>query len=108
MQASLASLSALPGSTRVCCTHEYTLSNLRFARAVEPANVALQNYQADCEVVRAQGEPTLPSTMAMEWAINPFLRSTEPAIVASARAHDADMAAREGVFATLRAWKNTF
>ena len=105
---SLSKLAALPGNTRVCCTHEYTLSNLRFARAVEPANLALQNYQAHCEVVRAQGEPTLPSTMAMEWAINPFLRSTEPAIVASARAHDADMAAREGVFATLRAWKNTF
>ena len=105
---SLSKLAALPGNTLVCCTHEYTLSNLRFARAVEPANLALQNYQAHCEVVRAQGEPTLPSTMAMEWAINPFLRSTEPEIVASARAHDADMAAREGVFATLRAWKNTF
>ena len=105
---SLSKLAALPGNTLVCCTHEYTLSNLRFARAVEPANLALHNYQAHCEVVRAQGEPTLPSTMAMEWAINPFLRSTEPEIVASARAHDADMAAREGVFATLRAWKNTF
>ena len=104
---SLSKLAALPGNTRVCCTHEYTLSNLRFARAVEPANLALQNYQAQCEVVRAQGEPTLPSTMAMEWAINPFLRSTEPEIVASARVQDADMAAREGVFATLRAWKNT-
>ena len=105
---SLNKLAALPGNTRVCCTHEYTLNNLRFARAVEPANLALQNYQAHCEVVRAQGEPTLPSTMAMEWAINPFLRSTEPEVVASARTHDADMAAREGVFATLRAWKNTF
>ena len=108
MLASLSKLSALPANTRVCCTHEYTLSNLRFARAVEPANLALQNYQAHCEALRAQGKPTLPSTMATELAINPFLRSTEPALHASASAHDADMVAREGVFATLRAWKNTF
>ena len=108
MLASLRKLSALPANTRVCCTHEYTLSNLRFARAVEPANLALQNYQAHCEALRAQGKPTLPSTMATELAINPFLRSTEPALHASASAHDADMVAREGVFATLRAWKNTF
>ena len=108
MLASLSKLSALPANTRVCCTHEYTLSNLRFARAVEPANLALQNYQAHCEALRAQGKPTLPSTMATELAINPFLRSTEPALHASASAHDADMVAQEGVFATLRAWKNTF
>jgi len=105
---SLSKLAVLPTNTRVCCTHEYTLSNLRFARAVEPANLALQSYQAHCEALRAQGDPTLPSTMAMELAINPFLRSTEPALVASASAHDADMVAREGVFAALRAWKNTF
>ncbi len=61
MLASLDALAALPDATRVCCAHEYTLSNLRFARAVEPGNEALAAYQRHCEDLRARGEPTLPS-----------------------------------------------
>ena len=53
-------LAALPGETRVCCTHEYTLSNLNFARAVEPGNLELINYQQRCEELRAQHDAATP------------------------------------------------
>jgi hydroxyacylglutathione hydrolase len=106
---SLDRLAALPGDTRVCCAHEYTLSNLRFARAVEPGNAELIHYLAHCEALRADNRPTLPAKLAQERAINPFLRSREPAVVAAARARDADQSTSEaGVFAVLRQWKNEF
>jgi len=108
MLASLDTLAALPGDTRVCCTHEYTLSNLKFAREVEPDNVDLANYQIHCQALRAADLPTLPSTIARERAINPFLRSTQPTIAASSQRFDAAQTAAQGVFATLRTWKNQF
>lgn len=108
MHASLARLAALPGDTRVCCAHEYTLSNLRFARAVEPGNAALARYSADCEATRAAGRPTLPSTIAVERAINPFLRCDQAEVTASARTQGACSSEGAEVFATLRRWKNEF
>ncbi len=108
MLASLDSLAVLPDATRVCCTHEYTLSNLAFACAVEPDNTDLQAYRLRCEQLRAQGLPTLPSHMALERQINPFLRSRLPALVAAATAHDAVMTHNTGAFATLRQWKNNY
>lgn len=108
MLASLDSLAALPDNTRICCTHEYTLSNLKFACAVEPGNSALQQYLAHCQVLRADGLPTLPSTMALERQINPFLRSRQPSVIAAVAGHDAAMAERDGTFATLRQWKNDY
>ncbi len=107
MLASLDRLAALPASTRVCCAHEYTLSNLRFARAVEPDNAALQDYSRQCEALRARQLPTLPSTIAIERDINPFLRSRQPPV---ARAVQARAAAADdvSVFASLREWKNQF
>jgi hydroxyacylglutathione hydrolase len=108
MLASLDSLAALPDNTRVCCTHEYTLSNLKFAMAVEPDNTDLQQYRAHCEDLRARGLPTLPSNMALERKINPFLRSRMPAVVASATAHDAALTRNSGAFACLRQWKNDY
>jgi hydroxyacylglutathione hydrolase len=110
MHASLQRLAALPGATRVCCAHEYTLSNLRFAREVEPANAELQRYQQWCEAQRADAQPTLPSTIAQELAINPFLRCGEPEPRAAAlrRQNLADDADGVAVFATLRQWKNEY
>lgn len=108
MLASLDALAALPGNTRVCAAHEYTLSNLRFARAVEPGNQALAEYQGQCERLREQGLPTLPSTIATERAINPFLRSREGAVVQSVRAHAPSATDEVSVFAALREWKNNF
>ena len=108
MLASLDALAALPGDTRVCAAHEYTLSNLRFARAVEPGNAALAQYQRHCEQLRAEGQPTLPSTIATERAINPFLRSREADVVRAVQAHDPSATGEVAVFAALRQWKNGF
>ncbi|MFT3814642.1 MAG: hydroxyacylglutathione hydrolase [Acidovorax sp.] len=110
MLASLDQFAALPGNTRVCCTHEYTLSNLRFARAVEPGNAALLHYQSQCEALRAQGQPTLPSRMALECEINPFLRARVASVAAAAHAHDpgVDPGDAVAVLASLREWKNGF
>lgn len=108
MHTSLARLAALPGDTRVCCAHEYTLSNLRFAQAVEPGNAALAEYTAWCQAERAQRRPTLPSSIARERDVNPFLRCDEPAVAAVAAAHGARSREGSDVFAALRQWKNDF
>jgi hydroxyacylglutathione hydrolase len=108
MLQSLQALAALPPETQVCCTHEYTLSNLRFAMAVEPDNADLQAYQRQCVALRAQGLPTLPSSIALEQRINPFLRSSVPAVVAAACQFDRRSVDLNGAFATLRQWKNDY
>ena len=108
MLASLDALAALPAATRVCCAHEYTLANLRFAVAVEPGNQALADYTRQCERRRAQGLPTLPSDIGTERAINPFLRSRQPAVAQAVRAHTPSAQDEVAVFAALREWKNTF
>ncbi|MFT4242758.1 MAG: hydroxyacylglutathione hydrolase [Acidovorax sp.] len=103
---SLDQLAALPGDTRVCCTHEYTLSNLKFARAVEPGNAALLHYSSQCAALRARGEPTLPSRLALERDINPFLRVRVPTVAQAAQVKNQDDAV--AVLAALREWKNEF
>lgn len=108
MLASLDALAALPPNTRVCCAHEYTLSNLSFASAVEPGNAALADYLARCTQLREHGEPTLPSTIQNERAINPFLRSRERAVIDSALRHGAAGDSPVEVFAALREWKNNY
>jgi hydroxyacylglutathione hydrolase len=110
MLASLDQFAALPGNTRVCCTHEYTLSNLKFARAVEPENAALLHYTSQCEALRTQQHPTLPSRMALEKEINPFLRVRLPSVTRAAQAHDAQVNQDDAVsvLAALRQWKNEF
>jgi len=108
MLASLDKLAALPGSTVVCCTHEYTLSNLRFAMAVEPGNAELAAYQAKCMHLREQGQPTLPSSIAQELLINPFLRTRQATIMQAARHFDASAHDDTTVFAAIRQWKNQF
>lgn len=108
MLASLDSLAALPRNTRVCCTHEYTLSNLRFARAVEPDNVILAEYEQRCIALRASSHITLPSSIALELQINPFLRSREPQVIAAARQFNPQASSEVAHFAALREWKNQF
>ncbi len=109
MLASLDALAALPGATRVCCGHEYTLSNLAFGRAVEPANAALAAASDRCAALRAAGQPTLPSTIALEREINPFLRSRLPAVAEAVSRHASLPSTDEaGIFAALRQWKNEF
>jgi hydroxyacylglutathione hydrolase len=109
MLASLARLAALPSSTRVCCAHEYTLSNLQFAQTVEPGNAELVRYRQWCDAQREQNLPTLPSTIGQEQAVNPFLRAHQRSLALAAQAHNP--ACGEDpleVFATLREWKNVF
>ena len=108
MHKSLSRLAALPGDARVCCAHEYTLSNLKFARAVEPLNQDLLDYTAWCEAQRAAGQPTLPSSIKREREVNPFMRVADNAVVQSARAHGADSSEPVAVLAALRQWKNDF
>jgi hydroxyacylglutathione hydrolase len=110
MATSLAKLAALPDDTLVYCAHEYTLSNLRFALAVEPGNPDLQTRLQSDSAKRDQGAPTLPSNIGIEKATNPFLRYEQPAIVGALINADrlAPDATPLAAFAALRQWKNEF
>jgi hydroxyacylglutathione hydrolase len=108
MYTSLTRLAALPADTRVCCAHEYTLANLRFARAVEPGNTDLAAYEAECVALRAAQQPTLPARIGRERQINPFLRCDVDAVIDAARCRDPRAADAVSVFAALRQWKNDF
>lgn len=109
MHASLSRLAALPPETPVYCTHEYTASNLAFARAVLPLDAAIAAETARVAAVRAGGAPSLPSSIGRERATNPFLRVDEPA-VARAAASQAGAALHTplAVFTALRRWKDGF
>jgi hydroxyacylglutathione hydrolase len=102
-------LRALPPQTAVYCGHEYTAANLKFALAVEPANAAATAYRQRVATLREAGLPTLPSTLALEIEVNPFLRCEVPGVAAAA-AMRAGKPLREPaeVFGVLRAWKDQF
>jgi hydroxyacylglutathione hydrolase len=110
---SLAKLSRLPDDTLVYCAHEYTVSNLRFALAVEPDNPLLTARMASEQAKRRRQQATVPSTIGLENATNPFLRYQQPTIIASLHAsgrltdqhRPTDPVA---AFAALREWKNCF
>ncbi len=109
MLASLSKLASLPDDTLVCCAHEYTLSNLRWALQVEPGNATLQERWNTATALREKGQPTLPSTLALEQASNPFLRTAVTAVAERAAQHAGRRLGSEvDVFAQLREWKNTF
>lgn len=109
MYSSLSKLAALPDSTKVYCGHEYTLANIGFAKAVEPANRALTDRESRDQKLREAGKPTLPSTLGDEKATNPFLRCREPAVIESANKYlGARVADPVRVFAAIRDWKNKF
>jgi hydroxyacylglutathione hydrolase len=109
MVASLSKLAALPDATQVYCAHEYTLANLRFASEVEPGNAALKARIVREQALRDQGKPTVPSTIAVEKATNPFLRFRESDI-ADRLIAAGHLSTKEpiAVFAALRQWKNSY
>ena len=110
MHASLSRLRGLPADTLVYCAHEYTLSNLRFALAVEPNNTALQDRMRWCETARSQHKATVPSRLDWELATNPFLRWDSTEVIRSAEQHINSNMPLDGVgvFSTIREWKNNF
>ncbi|SLN27868.1 Hydroxyacylglutathione hydrolase [Falsiruegeria litorea R37] len=105
MWASLCKMAALPPETTVCSGHEYTQSNGAFAVTIEPENPDLQARVADIAQARAAGKPTVPSSLALELATNPFLRAAEPGIAANLGMSGADPAA---VFTEIRSRKDSF
>jgi len=86
MYASLHKLAALPEDTLVCCGHEYTQSNARFALYADPDNTALQARAADVDRLRRAGQPTIPTRLADEMAENPFMRAPDIATLSRLRA----------------------
>jgi hydroxyacylglutathione hydrolase len=109
MAQSLDTLASLPEQTKVYCGHEYTLTNLRFAIAVDPNNTALLARYRTEQAKRERGMPTLPSTIALEKTTNPFLRVLEPDIVEAIRTHTGlAVSTPSENFEALRNWKNTF
>lgn len=106
---SLDRLAALPVQTQVYCAHEYTLDNLRFALAVEPDNRELIARIAAESRKRDAGLPTVPSTMGLERATNPFLRVMEPQVLHTLRTErGVDASTRVASFEALRSWKSAF
>lgn len=106
---SLSRLMLLPDDTKVYCGHEYTLSNIRFAKAADPDNAALRELEARAKKLRDQDLPTLPSHIGQEKATNPFVRCREPSVIAAASRY-AGKALNDpvSVLAAIREWKNSF
>jgi hydroxyacylglutathione hydrolase len=109
MHHSLSKIMELPPTTRAYPTHEYSLANLEFAMAVDENNAALKLVQKKCKDKRSASQATLPTTLAQEAAINPFLRVDDKAVIASANKYKAnELYHPSEVFAALRQWKNDF
>ena len=102
-------LANMPDTTRIYCGHEYTEANILFALACEPDNAQLKQRQREVHALRAAGQPTLPSTIALEKATNPFLRYAEPAVMAAVqRESHTELTNETSVFTALRSWKDRF
>ena len=109
MTGSLAKLKRLPGQTKVFCAHEYTMANIKFSEAVEPDNADLKLRKAYCAAKRRRNEPTVPSTIALERATNPFLRWDAEAVIATTEKRVGHaLKADDEIFAVIREWKNIF
>jgi hydroxyacylglutathione hydrolase len=106
---SLAKLTALASSTAVYCTHEYTMANLKFAAAADGQNPALQSRVTAEQAKRDQAQPTLPSTIGLELATNPFVRCDDGEIIKRLKNQNSTaLDSSVDVFAALRAWKDNF
>ena len=105
MWSSLSKLAALPAETEVYCGHEYTGANCRFALTIEPENEALQARAAEVAENDAKGLPSLPTTIGLELATNPFLRASSPEIQARLGMEGAPL---EEIFGEVRRRKDTF
>ncbi len=109
MQQAMAFFRTLPDATQVCSTHEYSLSNLSFAAAVEPNNTAIQIAIERCQQLRNNNQPTLPGSIGEEKQINPFMRYDQTAVIAAAGQHHGQpVTGDSNVLAIIRQWKDHF
>ena len=109
MNTSLERLANLPPETQVYCGHEYTAANLRFALNIEPHNEDALALQLRVAQLRAADQPTLPSELALELKVNPFLRCRHPSVREAAERHaGTQLPDVSQVFGALRAWKDDF
>jgi hydroxyacylglutathione hydrolase len=108
MQESMDKLAGLPEETQVYCAHEYTLSNCRFALAVEPENEQLIRRSREVEERRAASLSTVPSSLGEELMVNPFLRCRQASVVSAAQKRKPGVQAGAGTLAVIRAWKDNF
>ena len=106
--ASLDRLAALPAELQVCCGHEYTQANGRFSLAAEPHNAERDQRLDEVASLRAQGLPSVPSSMASERACNPFLRIDQPGLQTALIERGVAAGDRVAAFAALRQWKDGF
>ncbi|WP_298447235.1 hydroxyacylglutathione hydrolase [uncultured Marinobacter sp.] len=112
MLESLKSIRELPGETAIYCAHEYTLSNLRFARSLLPDDSKLEAFERACKDKRDAGEPTVPSILDEEKQLNPFLRWDDPQVVSAAKRYAAGQGlpadSDSAIFAAIRHGKDNF
>jgi len=106
---SLQKIAQLPEQTNIVCAHEYTLDNLRFTATVEPNNRDIQQRIVDTQIMRAENKPSIPSTLALELATNPFLRCDQPNVIHAVEQFSGKLlTSHQEVFTALRLWKNQF
>ncbi len=109
MYTSLNRLQRLPNDTLIYCAHEYTLSNLQFAKRIEPNNNSIQHRIFETEILLSQDKPSVPFLLSIEKETNPFLRCTEAVVVETVEQYSSKkLNTPLDVFAEMRQWKNTF
>lgn len=109
MLAAMNYFKGLPATTKIYCTHEYSMSNLAFASSVEPNNLEIQKHTQKCRALRDNSQPTLPSVIATELLINPFLRFDQSSVKAGiTNYNNAAPVTDLETFTELRAWKDNF
>ena len=109
MHASFQKLLVFPDDTLLYGGHEYTVSNMTFARHIEPDNPVLKQEEARIQALRESDTPSLPTSIALEKKINPFVRVSEPIIKTIAEKKvGRPLSSLEDVFAILRSWKDSF
>ncbi len=109
MYQSLQKLSQLPDDTLIFCTHEYTLGNIQFAKAADPENARLIEFEIAAQELRNRNIPTIPTTLTLEKKINPFIRCEQGGIINSTQNYSGkSLSSPIEIFTVLREWKNNF
>jgi len=109
MYQSLQKFAQLPNETLVCCAHEYTLSNIKFAQHIEPSNHDLSAWAQTAQKMRGEFIPTVPTTIGFEKKVNPFMRCNEPSMMKNIQKHvETPLQTSADVLAVIRKMKDSF